>query len=356
MKRSIAMFLTLVLLLSLVGCGRASSSTGSTPSIPDTSSTNSNESETPGTITVKYSTTFPAVGYQADGVKLQTEILKEKSDGRLELEFYPSSMLGDKIASMEALRAGTIEMSTTTLSDLSSYSSMWSVFSLPYLWDSGEQCVNVLTDPEVEEYLKADLEKMGFVLVSWLDAGSRSMMNKVRAVETPADMKGLRIRCMEDPVLADAVNAMGASATPLAWSECYTAVQQGTIDGIENNAPTCLDGGFGEVAKYFSLTEHFIIPNVVFVSKVWFDGLSAEDQNAIVEAGKQFTSEYNATIWPEAERDVMSELEALGVNINEVDKEAFVEATKPVIDNFLATADENQVALYELLMQVREKY
>ncbi len=307
-------------------------------------------------VTLKYSTVFTATGTQADGAQRLKEILEEVSDGRMTLDLYAGGTLGDKVATMEALQMGTIEMTECAATDLSAYSSIWSVFSLPYLWDSGDQAVDTLMDERVQEILNADAEANGFVIIAWTNMGSRSILNKSNAVYTPEDLNGLKIRCMEDTVLASTINAMGASATPLAWSDCYTALQQGTIDGVENSPAVILSSGMTEVAKYFSLTEQFIIPDPVFVSKVWFDRLSEENQEALLAAGEQFTEEWNESIWPEATDAALAELEEAGVEINEVDKDSFIEATQSVVDDFLENADADQTALYELLMEVREDY
>lgn len=305
---------------------------------------------------VKYSVTFPATGTQADGATRLGELIKECSEGRMTMEFYPSSQLGDKIPSMEGLRTGTIEMTECAATDLSNYSTVWSVLSLPYLWRDAEQAIGTLTDPEIRAVLEADAEQQGFVIISWCNLGSRSVLNTKRPIEKPADMKGLRIRVMEDAILAGTINAMGGSATPMAWSEVYTALQQGTIEGLENSAPVILANGMEEVAKYYSLTEQFIIPDPTFVSKVWFDKLSAEDQAAIKEAGEKFTDAWNNEIWSNAMESAIREMEEKGVAINEVDKDAFVDSVQPVIDNFLSSADDGQKELYELITKVREKY
>ena len=352
MKKVTALILALAACIGLVSCG----SSGSSGSSAASGSSAGSSGDSTGTIVVKYSTTFPATGTQADGANKLGEYIAEYSEGRMKMELYPSSQLGDKVASMEGLRTGTIEMTECAATDLSSYSSIWSVFSLPYLWESGLQAVQTIMDPEVSAVLEADAEANGFKFIGWANLGSRSILNKAHAINTPADMDGLKIRCMEDPVLAGTINAMGGMATPLAWSECYTALQQGTIDGLENSSPVILANGMEEVAKYFSLTEQFIIPDPVFVSKTWFDSLSAENQEALLEAGKAFSDYWNNELWPDAEQDAREQLEAAGVAINEVDKESFIAATQSVIDDFMADADENQKALYELLMTVREKY
>ncbi len=147
--------------------------------------------------------------------------------------------------------------------------------SLPYLWEDGSQAVNTVMDDEVKAVLEANAEENGFKIIAWTDIGSRSVLNQKHAVNTVDDLKGLKLRCMEDAVLADTVNAMGAIGTPMASSEIYTALQQGTIDGLDHTPSVIAANSWYELCKYFTLTEHFTIPDPVFVSKVWFDNLSA---------------------------------------------------------------------------------
>lgn len=345
---------------SLTGCGGSDSK----PAPAETEQEADVQEEVPeeteaasgGAITAKFSATFPATGTQADGINKLGEILEEESEGRIVMELYPSSQLGDKIASMEGMISGTIEMSEFAATDFSNYDDMWSVLSLPYLWDSEDQAIGTLTDPEVSAFLAENVEQYGMKIIAWQNLGTRSILNSKHAVNSPADLNGLTIRCMQDAVLAGTINAMGASATPMAWGEVYTALQQGTIDGLENSAPVILANGMQEVAKYLSLTEQFSIPDPVVISKSWFDGLSEEDQAAVISAGERYTEWYNTELWPDAEAEAMEELKAAGVEINEVDKTVFKEATQSVIDEFLGSATEDQKALYELLSTVREKY
>lgn len=339
MKKRIALVLAAAAMLSLTACGGTGQSAD--PNAP---------------VKVKYSVTFPSTGTQADGANRLAELIAEKSDGRMTMEFYPSSQLGDKVATMEGLINGSIEMTECAATDLSSFNSMWSVFSLPYLWDSGKQAVSTVMDPRVQEVLEADMEANGFKIIAWMDMGSRSVLNDKHAVSTPADMEGLKIRCMADAVLAEAMSAMGCMATPLAQGEVYTALQQGTIDGLENSPPVLLANGYEELAKYLSLTEHFTIPDPVFVSKTWFDGLSEENQQALLEAGEAYSDAWNAEIWTTATEEALAELENNGVAINEVDKDAFAQATSGVVEDFLANATQEQKDLYDLLLTVREDY
>lgn len=305
---------------------------------------------------VKYSVTYPATGTQADGALALGELIEECSEGRLKMEFYPSSQLGDKASTFEGLQIGTIEMTECAATDLSAYNDMWSVFSLPYLWESGSQAVNTVMDDAVKEMLEADAEANGFKIIAWTDIGSRSVLNSKKTVNTPDDLNGLKLRCMEDVVLASSVNAMGAIGTPLASSEIYTALQQGTIDGLDHTPSVIAANSWYELCKYFSLTEHFTIPDPVFVSKAWFERLPEEDQAALVEAGEKFSDKWNNEIWPAATEEGLKIMEENGVEIVEVDKTPFMEKTQSVVDDFLAKASPAQKALYDLLIATRENY
>ena len=164
------------------------------------------------------------------------------------------------------------------------------------------------------------------------------------------------MRVMEDAVLADSVTVMGAIATPLPFSEVYTGMQQGTLDGADYQIPNVLAAAWQEICKNMSLTEHFTIPDVVFVSKAWYDNLSPEEQKAITEAGAAFTQQWNTEIWPNAINSSRAKLEEAGMQINEVDKKPFVDAVSNVINNFLANASDEQREFYNLIVETRKKY
>lgn len=306
--------------------------------------------------TFKYSVVFPPIGTQAEGAKRLGMLLEKHTNGRIKMEFYPSSQLGDKIPSMEGLRAGTIEMTESAATDLSNYSPLWSVFSLPYLFDNGDQAIKVLTDPEVMAITEADAANHGFIIIAWCNLGERSILNTKRAVQNPADLRGLRIRVMQDPILAGAITAMGAAGTPMPWSEVYTALQQGTIDGLENSPPVITANKMQEVGKYLSLTEQFVIPDPIFVSKPVFDKLPADLQQQVREAGVAAGKAWNEEIWPGAMQKELGTIKAAGVKINDVDKAAFKKAVQLVVDKFLAGADPKTKQLYETIQRVKAKH
>lgn len=357
MKRRMVVTMTaLMTALSLAACGAPREDAPAAPAAGVTNPAVTSNSANPNAKVVKYSTVFAASGLQADGAKALGELINESSNGKLNMEFYPSGQLGDKSATLEGLQAGTIEMTECSASDLSAYNDQWSVFSLPYLWDSGDQAIATVTDPAVADVLEKDMEKNGFKIIAWTNVGARSFMNDKKTVKTVSDLKGLKIRTMQDKVLADSVSAMGAIGTPMAFSDVYTALQQGTIDGFDYNPAGVVSSDFQEVCKFYSLTEHFIIPDPVFVSKSWFDALSEEDQKAILDAGEKFTKKWNEELEPEADQKALDQLTKDGVEVTEVDKASFKEAVQPVVDKFLDGASEGQKELYNLLQETKKNY
>lgn len=347
-----ALLMATMVSFAMVGCGGGQSASVEKVTAGVEKATDKTETE----VFAKFSAVFPSTGTQSDGARQLGEFLQEESDGRIQMELYASSQLGDKIAAMEGMISGTIEMSEFAATDFSNYDDIWGVFSLPYMWDSGDQAIATLSDPEVSAVLEENAEQYGMKIIAWQNLGARSILNSKRTAKTPEDYKGITVRCMQDAVLAGTIDAMGASAIPMAWGEVYTALQQGTIDGVENSAPVLLANGLQEVAKHLSLTEQFIIPDPVVVSKSWFDGLSAENQEAVISAGKRYTEWFNSELWPNAEKESLKELEAGGVEVTEVDKDAFKKATQSVIDEYLSSATEEATNLYELLSTTRQKY
>lgn len=305
-------------------------------------------------VVLKYSAVFPDAGAQANGAKQLGVFLEEYSDGKIDFQFYPSSQLGNKIQSLEGLRNGSIEMTEAAASDLGNFSDLWSIFSVPFLFNSGADAIRVITDPRVAELLNKDAEANGFKIIGWWNLGERSIINSKRPVNKPEDLDGIKIRVMQSPMLAKAITAMGATGVPMAWSEVYTAVQQKTIDGLENSPPVIASNKMYEVAKFYSLTQQFIIPDPQMISLKVFDSLSPELQEAILKAGEASQEDFNAK-WEEAMASDMQTLKDNGVEVNEVDKAAFREAVQPLIDEYLSNASPETRELYETIVKVRDE-
>ena len=293
-------------------------------------------------IKVKYSVTYGATGVQADGAHAFADIIKECSQGRLEMEFYPSSQLGDKASTFEGLMAGTIEMTECAASDLSVFNDIWSVFSLPYLWDSDVQAVKTVSDEAVRKVLEADAENNGFKIIAWTSIGSRSIVNSKHPVKTVDDMEGLKIRCMEDPILAEAINALGAIGTPMPASEVYTALQQGTIDACENAVGNMLINRYYEVIKNVTNTKHQFTYILVGVSDRAWKKIPDELKPKVEEAMK-IAVEWQRKNLQEINDNATAELKKLGVQFYDIDREAMKAKVLPEVEKLRANVPQEWV-------------
>jgi tripartite ATP-independent transporter DctP family solute receptor len=191
-----------------------------------------------------------------------------------------------------------------------------------------------VTDGEIGTELLERLQKGGLIGLGYMDAGSRSFYNRVRPVKTIDDLKGLKIRVMQNPIFIEMVNSMGGNGLPIAFNELYTAMQTGVVDGAENNPPTVVHQKHYEVAKYYSLTEHLMVPEIfVFSKKVW-DTLSPTDRILIRKAGALAVPK-ERELWKAMVDKALKELDEMGFNVvKEVDKEPFIKATEPVRQKF----------------------
>ena len=304
-------------------------------------------------VVMKFAAVFPPIGAQAEGAEQFGKYLEEMSGGAIDFQFYPSSQLGNKLQSMEGLRNGSIELTEASATDLGAFSELWSIFSLPFLFNSGADAIRVVSDPRVAEILNRNAEANGLKIIGWWNLGERSIVNSIRPIQTPEDLSGIKIRVMQSPMLAKSITAMGATGVPMAWGEVYTAVQQGTIDGLENSPPVIAANKFYEVAGYYSMTQQFIIPDPQMVSLKVFEAVSPELQDAILKAGQASQDDFNAN-WETATQENLQVLKDNGMEINEVDKTAFRAAVSTLVEEYLASASDETMALYDAIVTVRD--
>ena len=303
-------------------------------------------------IVIKFATVAAPQGLQNDGYLYYESRIEELTKGRVDFQIFPSGQLGEKIPAMEACRVGTIEMVDCAATDLSTFNKRWQVFSLPYMFMSGDHLVRVVNDPKVKSILERDLEALGFKPVAIAYLGSRSVVNAKKVVQTPADLAGVKIRVMQDKVLADSVKLMGANAVPFNWTEVYAGIQQHTLDGLEHSPFAIVDGKFYEVAKYMSLTEHFMIPSMMMMSKKVFDGYPKDIQNAVLAAGKDYAVKLGGMV-DAANTKAIDALKSFGVTVTTVDKKPFAEAVKPIYEEYLATAPADARELFDAIKSVK---
>ncbi|WP_226670677.1 TRAP transporter substrate-binding protein [Metabacillus litoralis] len=217
------------------------------------------------------------------GDKEFAKLVEEKTDGRYKVEVYSGGQLGDEKSVIEQMQLGTMDLARTNAVPLAEFSKEIGVLQMPYIFKDEDHKWNVLNG-EVGEEILGTLESANIVGLTYYDSGNRSFYNSKQPVESPEDMKGLKIRVQQSALFVDLVEALGASATPMAYDEVYSALQTGVIDGAENNYPSYYSSNHYEVAKYFTLDNHSGVPEVLMASKSLWDKLSDEDKVAFKEA------------------------------------------------------------------------
>ncbi len=269
------------------------------------------------------------------------ERVAKRTDGRLDLKVLDGSQLGGERDYIEGMILGSIEMAQVSTGPVAGFIPEFDLFSLPYMFRNTDHFVKVINGPVGAKFFEL-LEKRGIKGLCWFDNGYRSVFNSKRPIRTPEDMKGLKIRVMESPIMMDTINSMGGSATPMAYGELYTALQQGVLSGAENAPGNVFNDKFYEVTKFYSLTNHFRPPGVVAISlKVW-NRLSKADQAVLQEEAKALQT-YEIDLTQKVEKDSLEKLKAKGMQINEVDFDAFQKAVKPVHDKFAARFGSDQI-------------
>lgn len=250
----------------------------------------------------------------------------------LTIQVMDGAQLGGERDYIEGMMLGSIQMAQVSTAPVSGFVAEFDLFSLPYLIRDTEHFKKVVSGPVGAKYAEL-LEKRGIKILAWFDNGYRNVFNKKRPVVTPDDMKGLKIRVMESPLMVNTLNAMGGSATPMSYSELYTALQQGVLDGGENAAGNVLNDKFYEVSGYFSLTQHFRPPGIVAISKKAWDKLTANQQAALTEEAKAL-QDYEIKLTTKVGQEAIEKLKAKGMKINEANVASFRERMAPVYKDF----------------------
>ena len=272
--------------------------------------------------------------------------LSEISDGKLTIEIYPSQQLGTERECLELLQIGSLDMTKVSVGVLENFAPKMKVFGLPFLFRDRAHSFSVL-DGDIGKRLLADGEKYWLKGLGYYDAGSRSFYTKDRPINTPDDLIGLKVRVMESVTAMDMVNSLGGSPTPISWGELYTSLQQGVVDGAENNPPSFYLSRHYEVCKYYSLDEHTVLPDVLIVGTHFWDELSSEEQNWLQKAVDNSVV-YQRKLWKEAENKALEEVQKAGVTIIRPDKKLF----EAKVQNLYEKYKDNK-EIYTLIQQIK---
>ncbi len=287
-------------------------------------------------IKLKSSDTHPDGYPTVEAVKHMGTILKERSGGRICVEVFHSAQLGEEKDTIEQTKFGVIDLNRVSVGPFNNIIEETKVVSLPYIFRSTDHAYRVMDGPVGSEILAA-FEPHGFIGLAYYDGGSRSFYNSQKPIKSIDDMKGMKVRVMQSDVFVDMMTALGANATPLPYGEVYSSIQTGVIEGAENNWPSYESSGHFEVAKYYTLDQHLIVPEVLVMSKASYDKLSAEDQ-ALVRAAAKDSVPVNRELWAAREKQSEEKVRAAGVEvINDIDKKPFIDAMVPVYEKHAAT-------------------
>jgi tripartite ATP-independent transporter DctP family solute receptor len=262
--------------------------------------------------------------------------LGEKTEGRYTGTVYHNGQLGDQRFAVEQFAFDGIDFAVFSGGSLGDFAPALNIVSMPYVFRSEEHMFQAL-DGEIGDRLSDALAESNMVALAWYTGGARSFYTVKKPVHTPADLAGLKIRVPDADIFVATVEALGANATPLAFGEVYTSLQTGVIDGAENNAPSFESTRHYEVAKYYTLDEHLMVPEALAVSKTLWDSLSPEDQTIFRDAARA-SAQTQRSLWAERVEKSKQVLADAGVETIQVDdKQPFIDAMQPVYDKFVNT-------------------
>ena len=266
-------------------------------------------------------------------MEFMADKVAEKSQGRMRVDIYPSEQLGNEKECLEKVQMGALAMTKTSSSPLEAFVDEMKVLGLPYVFRDGEHYWKVLSGPIGRDLLAAGEADHNLKGLCFYDAGARSFYTVKKPIHTPADLAGLKIRVQQSPVAMDMVKAMGASPTPISWGELYTSLQQGVVDGAENNPPSLYTSKHYEICRYYTLDEHTMPPDVLLISPRWWNRLTDEEKQILQEAVDE-SVEYQRQLWAEFEAESMDAVRQAGVQvIVPPDKTPFREAVKPMLES-----------------------
>jgi tripartite ATP-independent transporter DctP family solute receptor len=271
-----------------------------------------------------------------EAVKFMGQLLEQRSNGRIKINVFHSAQLGQEKDTIEQTRFGVIDMNRINMAPFNNLIPATNVPSLPFVFRSVDHMRKVM-DGAIGDNLLKEFEKHDLIGLAFYDSGSRSFYNSKRAINTPADMKGLKIRVQQSDMFVSLVSALGANATPMNFGEVYSGLQTGVIDGAENNWPSYESTKHYEVAKFYSQTEHSLSPEVLVMSKKSFDKFNAADQALIKAAAKESVAKMRE-LWDAREKASEAKVKAGGAVTNTVQKQPFIDAMKPVYDKFVTDA------------------
>lgn len=287
--------------------------------------------------TLKFAATSPKGTPPAIGMELFAKQVEQRSGGKIKVRTFPNGVLGGDVQVLSSLQGGVVEMMTWNAGLMINHVTDFGILDFPFLYTDTAKG-DAMLDGEVGKMLTDQLPAKNLVGLAFWELGVRNLTNNVRPVAKLEDIAGLKVRAQQSPLFLDVWRALGANPTPLPFTEVNTALETGTVDGQENPAALILASRFNEVQKYLSLTRHNYNPQIVLISKTFWDSLNADEQQLLSEAAQDVRLEQRR-ISREADTKAIAELQASGMQVNDVAPEevARIQATiRPVVDKYAA--------------------
>lgn len=275
------------------------------------------------------------------------ERLEKKSAGKLKIQLYPSGQLGGERECLELLQIGSLDITKVSAAVLENFIPEYKVFSIPYLFKDKKHAFSVFDGPIGEEVLS---KGTNFRLrgLTFYDAGSRNFYTKTKPINSPDDLKNLKIRVQKSNMAVAMVNKLGGAPTPISWGELYTALQQGVVDGAENNLPSFHTSKHYEICKYFSLDQHTTVPDVLLIGIDSWNTLSSQEKKWLSEAAEESTV-VQRKFWATSEKEALEVIKAANVTIIKPDTKPFQEKTASILTMF-----QEQPEIMSLIQKIKE--
>lgn len=277
------------------------------------------------------------------------ELLSAKSGGKLTLKMFHSGVLGNQPDAIEQVRLGALEIGNFNLGPIGPIAPEANVVSLPFIFKDMAHMHRVL-DGVGGDKISEGMAKKGLIALAWYDSGARSFYNTKKPIMEPADVAGMKVRVMNNDLYSGMIAALDGNPSPMAFSEVYQSLKTGVVDGAENNWPSYESTGHFEVAGFYSLSQHLIIPECVCINADIYNALSDEEKGWVKDAARE-SATLQRELWEERAKASREKVLAAGVKFNDIpDKSAFQAAMKPVYDTYLA-ANPELVPLVELIQK-----
>jgi tripartite ATP-independent transporter DctP family solute receptor len=264
--------------------------------------------------------------------------LEQATNGRISVQMYASMQLGGEKEAIEQAQVGAIQLGRVSVGALGPVVDDLNVFNLPFLFRNTAHMEQVIDGPIGQELLAkvTDNPNTHLIGLCWMDAGARNMYDTKHPIKNMGDLKGLKVRVMGNPMFVDMMNAIGGNGVAMGYDQVFSALQTGVVDGAENNPPSFYFDNHYQVAKYYTLTEHLIVPEILIFSGPTWAKLDPADQELIKTVGREAQLD-ERTLWIAKEKDALEKMKAAGIEIDTVsdaDKKALQEAVKPVWDKY----------------------